>query len=511
MIQSFLQCKQFVCYKRLCSAVFQKSIESGFEEAEVLQPDMLEPVLLRRLSHSSPNLHQGLPRLTITESPSVSNSSNIHFAGEGETSPYSQAPPSPTPSFSDNGSTAPLTSLALRNNDPQRGLGVGYLQASRDLSRSASPSSTAHRDDFSDNTSATLHDGNESFQSWSPTKSPHEKVMQREIDHETGAVQKPTERVPPAEIPEVVKKASSKLLFWKKTRTEQPKQSAITDPLPSEMGIFELLPSQLKALVDPKSIDLLTVLGGLKGLEAKLHTNLKLGLSENEKSSEISLETRRKIYLPNMLDQRKTKSLFQLMWAAFTDKILIMLTVAAIVSLALGIYQAVGTPPTIVNGQKEPQVQWVEGVAIIIAIVIVVLVGALNDYQKELQFKKLNAQKEERFVKVFRNGGQEKLLNIHDIVVGDVLQLEPGEIIPVDGVFIEGHNVRCDESSTTGESDAIRKMSFADLTSGAVSDKKADCFILSGSKVMEGGGSYLAICVGRHSILGGIMTCKLGF
>lgn len=123
--------------------------------------------------------------------------------------------------------------------------------------------------------------------------------------------------------------------------------------------------------------------------------------------------------------------------------------------------------------------------AIIIAICIVVLVGSLNDWQKELQFKKLNAKKEDRSVKAIRDG-TEQLMSVYDIVVGDLLVLEPGEIVPVDGLFIEGHNVKCDESSATGESDAIRKLAYADLKNGGVPNAKADPFIISGSKVLEG-------------------------
>ena len=68
------------------------------------------------------------------------------------------------------------------------------------------------------------------------------------------------------------------------------------------------------------------------------------------------------------------------------DKVLLLLSAAAVISLALGLYQTFGV-------KHEPgaaKVDWVEGVAIIVAIVIVVVVGAGNDYQKERQFIKLN-------------------------------------------------------------------------------------------------------------------------
>jgi Ca2+-transporting ATPase len=51
-------------------------------------------------------------------------------------------------------------------------------------------------------------------------------------------------------------------------------------------------------------------------------------------------------------------------------------------------------------GNKIAGVKWVEGVAIIVAILIVVLVGSVNDFQKEKQFRKLNAKKDDRIVKV---------------------------------------------------------------------------------------------------------------
>ena len=133
------------------------------------------------------------------------------------------------------------------------------------------------------------------------------------------------------------------------------------------------------------------------------------------------------------------------------------------------------------------------------------MVGSVNDWQKEKQFQKLNAQKEERNVKALRNG-QERLMSVYDVVVGDILFLEPGEIVPVDGVFLSGHNVRCDESGATGESDAVRKASFDDIDKEG-GNGKTDCFMISGSKVVEGVGRYVVTSVGRNSFHGKIMMC----
>lgn len=141
------------------------------------------------------------------------------------------------------------------------------------------------------------------------------------------------------------------------------------------------------------------------------------------------------------------------------------------------------------------------------------MVGSLNDFQKERQFQSLNEKKEERGVKVIRND-VEQIIDIKQVVVGDVALLEPGEIVPCDGVFLSGHNVKCDESGATGESDAIRKVSYDDLmkTPKGQEHGHTDCFIVSGSKVLEGYGRYVVIAVGTKSfngriMMGGFFTC----
>jgi Ca2+-transporting ATPase len=100
--------------------------------------------------------------------------------------------------------------------------------------------------------------------------------------------------------------------------------------------------------------------------------------------------------------------------------------------------------------------------------------------------------------------------------------LEPGEIVPCDGVFLSGHNVKCDESGATGESDAIKKVSYEECI--ALRDKAramegadggdmhmgrgmghTDCFVVSGSKILEGVGTYVVVAVGTKSFNGRIM------
>jgi len=93
--------------------------------------------------------------------------------------------------------------------------------------------------------------------------------------------------------------------------------------------------------------------------------------------------------------------------------------------------------------------------------------------------------------------------------VGDIALVEHGEIIPCDGIFISGHDVKCDESGATGESDAIKKLPYADvveLTRNSPADSPhTDCFMISGSKVLEGVGKYVVVAVGTKSLNGRTM------
>ncbi|KAI8626563.1 calcium-translocating P-type ATPase [Xylariaceae sp. FL1651] len=295
---------------------------------------------------------------------------------------------------------------------------------------------------------------------------------------------------------------------------------------------FAFAPGHLNKLFSPKSLLAYRALGGLAGIERGLQTDINAGLSVDEttvrsrvtfdeavgRTSNRYLEhsepnsvpgsdafvDRARVFKRNILPSKKATPLWKLFWNAFNDKVIILLAVAAIVSLALGLYETFGVEP---EPGDPPSVDWIEGVAIIVAILIVTLVGSLNDWQKERAFVKLNAKKDDREIKVVRSG-KSYMINVHDILVGDVLHLEPGDLVPVDGIFINGHDLKCDESSATGESDAIKKTPgeqvMASLESGA-SPKGLDPFIISGAKVLEGVGTFLCTSVGVHSSFGKIM------
>ena len=303
---------------------------------------------------------------------------------------------------------------------------------------------------------------------------------------------------------------------------------------------FAFSPGELNKTLNPKSLAAYRALGGLRGLERGLKTDVLAGLSVDEVSisEKITFEEavqsartqkpldagtiiaqdvmvtdhevkgqyhdRIRIFKDNRLPTKQSLSIWQLFWNAFNDRVLIILTIAAVVSLALGIYEAIGQTP---DPGQGPSLDWVEGVAIEVAVVIVVLVTGLNDYRREKQFMALNEKKEDRQVKAIRSG-KSVLISVFDVMVGDVLHLESGDSLPADGILINGHGIRCDESSATGESDAMRKTGGQEVWNRmeeGTATSKLDPFIISGSKVLEGVGTYLVTSVGVNSSFGKVM------
>jgi P-type Ca2+ transporter type 2C len=97
-----------------------------------------------------------------------------------------------------------------------------------------------------------------------------------------------------------------------------------------------------------------------------------------------------------------------------------------------------------------------------------------------------------------------------DLLVGDIVHLEPGDVIPADGILVSGHNVMCDESCVTGEADLRKKMLAHDVMArieDGESPIKLDPFIISGASITEGVGTFLVTAVGARSSWGLTNMC----
>lgn len=223
--------------------------------------------------------------------------------------------------------------------------------------------------------------------------------------------------------------------------------------------------------------------GGLKKLIHMLHTSAEKGIGGFPED----LENRKNVFGANYIPPKPPKTFLQFLLDALKDTILIILMFAAIVSLLLGIFA-----PEECEG-AEDNTGWIDGFAIIVAVIIVALVTAVNDYQKEQQFRGLQSKIEgEHKFTVVRHGNPIEVLN-SEIVVGDLCQVKYGDLLPADGVVVQCNDLKVDESSLTGESDLVKK-------------GEKDPLLLAGTHVMEGSGKMVVAAVGVHSQTGIIFS-----
>jgi len=219
--------------------------------------------------------------------------------------------------------------------------------------------------------------------------------------------------------------------------------------------------------------------GGIEVLASNLGTDLKKGLPDFEAQSHF--RARKESFGDNAFPEPKMPSFFSLLVEALKDEMLIILIIAAVVSLILGLAFPEAEDPTTADRIEGS----IEGVAILAAVALVSIVQAANNYVQEKQFQKLNKVKQNIPVKVIR-GGKNVSVSIHDVYAGDVVELDTGNQVPADGYYISGHNCSVNESNMTGEPEPSRK-------------KETNLKMLSGTYVVTGNCTMLVTATGLAS------------
>eukprot|EP00591_Stephanopyxis_turris_P012974 CAMPEP_0195528096 /NCGR_PEP_ID=MMETSP0794_2-20130614/30084_1 /TAXON_ID=515487 /ORGANISM="Stephanopyxis turris, Strain CCMP 815" /LENGTH=1188 /DNA_ID=CAMNT_0040659157 /DNA_START=69 /DNA_END=3632 /DNA_ORIENTATION=+ len=218
-----------------------------------------------------------------------------------------------------------------------------------------------------------------------------------------------------------------------------------------------------------------------------LHSSPERGISNH---SEAGLAHRKSYFGQNFIADKKLDSFLKLCWEALKDFVLIMLIVLGIVAIIINTTIDL-EPGEACNGC------YVEGMAILLAVVIVVLVTAGIDYKKQFTFVKLSRTLDETNLKSVIRGGEVVEVVDADIVVGDILSVNSHNLasIPADCVLLgpaAGNCLKMDEASLTGESKLMSK------SPGDV--------ILSGTTAVEGSGKMVVIAVGVNSVAGKIQA-----
>jgi len=234
---------------------------------------------------------------------------------------------------------------------------------------------------------------------------------------------------------------------------------------------------EFKAMVERRSDEALAKFGGLQAMAEAFKSHPERGIDH------ATWQARVDQFGENLLSKKEPATFLEFLLEAFSDQIVMILCAAAIVSIIFGL-----TLPDPHSGEVEYSHGWIEGVAIIISILLVTLTGSINNYQKAKRFEEMEREQAVKDVQVVREG-KEVTIKSDTIVPGDILVLETGMELSVDGLFISGSDIKVNESALTGEPDMI--------------EKNADhAWFISGTSVEEGNGRILVVGIGMGSFQG---------
>ena len=195
---------------------------------------------------------------------------------------------------------------------------------------------------------------------------------------------------------------------------------------------------------------------------------MKIGLTDKE--AEVS----RNKYGSNELPNIKKRTILNLVIESLGDPIIKILLIALAIKIIF----------------MFKDFNWYETLGILIAIFLATLISSLSEYGSESAFQKMQEENKEVTCKVYRNN---KLINIksNEVVKGDVISLESGDIVPADARIIDGV-FEIDESMLTGESKLLNK------------DRKNNSKIYKGTVIYSGYGKCEVTNVGFSTMYGKI-------
>ena len=192
----------------------------------------------------------------------------------------------------------------------------------------------------------------------------------------------------------------------------------------------------------------------------------------------------RTLHGSNVITPPREESPWRLLAEKFRDPIIVVLLVAALLSLGVAFVDR----------------DFTETIGIICAILLATCVGFWFELDAMRRFRELNRVNDDTPVKV-RRDGQMQLIPRCDVVVGDVVCIESGETVPADGRLTEAVSLRVDESTLTGEPETGKSTDPSHFDAEATYPTD---MVLRGTTVTEGYGVFTVTAVGDATEMGGV-------
>lgn len=217
---------------------------------------------------------------------------------------------------------------------------------------------------------------------------------------------------------------------------------------------------------------------------------LKITKTNQSGLTDKEAELRLKTAGPNSLNHEKKQNYLLKFLSQFKDIMVVILLCAAVVSLVFSFLQKSTT-------------ELIDA----IIIFIIVLINATLGFSQELKADKAleSLKKMSQPFSIVIRDGKKKKIKTSEIVVGDIIALEAGDVVPADIYLIESNSLKCDESALTGESMAVEKTANVILPEKTnLGDRKNMCF--SSSIVTYGRGLGIVVATGKNAEIGRIAS-----
>ncbi|MCQ2506269.1 MAG: cation-transporting P-type ATPase [Lachnospiraceae bacterium] len=197
----------------------------------------------------------------------------------------------------------------------------------------------------------------------------------------------------------------------------------------------------------------------------------------------------------NALAKKETESLWSMFLGAFDDIWIKVLCGALLLKVVLAV---VGIFVPSIGGEND----LIEIFSIVLAIALATGFSTLSEYRNTSRSEALQEEYNKTFAKVIRNGQLVSILT-SDIVKGDVVLVQAGDKVPVDGLIFEG-KIKVSQAALNGESRDENKSAAEDYTDAESTDYNSESKIFMGSVVTQGEGYMVATVIGDASELGKI-------
>jgi len=207
-----------------------------------------------------------------------------------------------------------------------------------------------------------------------------------------------------------------------------------------------------------------------------------LSVSEAEGLDDREVEKRRRRYGPNRLRSAESKSAWAILGEQFKSLLVVLLAVAAALSMAFG--------------------EFVEGLAILAVIFINAAIGFVTELRAVRSMEALQSLGSVE-AKV-RRDGRVKIIPAEEIVPGDIIVLEGGDVVTADLRITEASKLQADESALTGESLPVGKQVEASVEAAPLAERAS--MLYKGTAVTRGSGQGVVVATGTGTELGHISS-----